>query len=1037
MVFNPIFIQNMTSGSSINAPKTNKFGNSSYLFADIINVKLDEAISKETKAQKNGNESHLSLSASQLPDELSAIMRDVDITDEGMEIKSSVGFNSVIDYLKDNKELSVQIISDGNSDQHNAAKPFDKNILEDELKKNGKVSLSVISEGKEYKIEIRVSEKTEVAGNVQDKSRKLDSFVSGKFSEIKKVLKDITQFGKTIPKEDVAEKINDLTYLVEHSTEMSVEQKENLKSLIGGLKEVLGSYSISNSEQTEQIVNDQPNELNTDSLKIVKKDFSELKSLLNELVDSISKSDKKVESFELDKISTGINILLSNMENIIHDKEEIKNNLQILVDKLDELQNASSDEELDTEIKGILSNIVENLKNDEEDSKKLDGLLVAISAFLLNTPVAEKNDEVKELFTNSYKLSGEELDTISSAKELISFVKEIKGKDNIISYDNSDLMKLKEKVVAIAAALSEPEKKELLAELNELGNTEKKNPNNLLKALITEVNNKATNIEDPETQKVLASVSRLLKNISDEQKPLVPGRENIVKLSDNIKIGKSDLAKVISVIKEEVLSEKSDTGVISEVKESANSSQIENPIPMNATSKKSFNVKSNFENNVDKNITPKLSGDKNISNLSTAIEVSDEAESGKRIIQKSVPEVTENSNVDKISVKNEVQAFSEEVIIEKDSKPATNGKEIVKPEIKVEEKNSTKQNVVDSEKVKSIYKIAVQLKEIEKIIEKLEPTPTDEKQGKFQIKITAGNGEAPSTLEEIQKISLGSGKPALDELMMNTNPNTKTSDIIKEKKGSNSKAEAYKKYFLSDSGKIINEVKNVVENNAKLDTNSNSNVKPDPNIFKEYAPNGESITAEKNLDIQSESGKILTQSFTKNESQEAQSTVSNNHTIRPEAIGKFENRFSMRNIPQQLKIVDVKNLHKEFTQIIKSGDRSSVKMLLSPEELGKLDVKLELVKNVLKASIEVESEAAKQAVNDNLEMLKQSLQQSGVQVNSLNVSLNYTNEGKQNRFVKPKKKDNEQMGEQVEFNADNEEEKSYKNMGYNTYDYIV
>lgn len=134
-----------------------------------------------------------------------------------------------------------------------------------------------------------------------------------------------------------------------------------------------------------------------------------------------------------------------------------------------------------------------------------------------------------------------------------------------------------------------------------------------------------------------------------------------------------------------------------------------------------------------------------------------------------------------------------------------------------------------------------------------------------------------------------------------------------------------------------------------------------------------------------------------------------------------------------LKRVDVKNIREEISNLISKGKKKSVEFQLNPENLGKMAVKLEVVNKVVTASIRVDNEMAQQLVQNGLEGLKASLNSNGVQFNSLNVSLFYS-EDKNQKYFKQKRKNNNTTHGVI---AEVDEQFVRKNLGYNNYDFIA
>lgn len=126
---------------------------------------------------------------------------------------------------------------------------------------------------------------------------------------------------------------------------------------------------------------------------------------------------------------------------------------------------------------------------------------------------------------------------------------------------------------------------------------------------------------------------------------------------------------------------------------------------------------------------------------------------------------------------------------------------------------------------------------------------------------------------------------------------------------------------------------------------------------------------------------------------------------------------------------------KEITKFMQHGDRSQMVLKIDPENLGLVKIALETVDSVLNARIEVENEAAKKLVETNLPQLHASLSQSGVHLNSLNISL--ADYGQKNEA---QQKGSQQRRQQLFNETINEEDNTQpaeKQMGYNTYEFLA
>jgi len=140
------------------------------------------------------------------------------------------------------------------------------------------------------------------------------------------------------------------------------------------------------------------------------------------------------------------------------------------------------------------------------------------------------------------------------------------------------------------------------------------------------------------------------------------------------------------------------------------------------------------------------------------------------------------------------------------------------------------------------------------------------------------------------------------------------------------------------------------------------------------------------------------------------------------------------NIEQVYKKVNIRNINNEIAHIIQNGEKKIVQLQLTPENLGRVEVKLELVNKVINATINVENETVQHIVQNSLEGLKLTLNQNGVQFNSLNVSLSTSDERNQKFYKQKRNRNHVKNIFSVEGNNDAFESKK---LGYNTYDFIA
>jgi flagellar hook-length control protein FliK len=125
---------------------------------------------------------------------------------------------------------------------------------------------------------------------------------------------------------------------------------------------------------------------------------------------------------------------------------------------------------------------------------------------------------------------------------------------------------------------------------------------------------------------------------------------------------------------------------------------------------------------------------------------------------------------------------------------------------------------------------------------------------------------------------------------------------------------------------------------------------------------------------------------------------------------------------------------REIYKVIENGDKQSIVLRLVPKELGAIKIMLDTIDNVLTAKVEVENETVGQIIRNNVDQLKHSLLQSGVHVNSINISYQNSDQ-KQHGFNNHKRKN-------PAYQQDNEIEELdetivTKKFGYSTYEFLA
>ncbi|MEW6193522.1 MAG: flagellar hook-length control protein FliK [Bacteroidota bacterium] len=134
-----------------------------------------------------------------------------------------------------------------------------------------------------------------------------------------------------------------------------------------------------------------------------------------------------------------------------------------------------------------------------------------------------------------------------------------------------------------------------------------------------------------------------------------------------------------------------------------------------------------------------------------------------------------------------------------------------------------------------------------------------------------------------------------------------------------------------------------------------------------------------------------------------------------------------------IKVINANEVMTEITKYLQTNEKQSITFQLSPENLGKIKLMVDMVDSQLHANIEVENEQIRQIVQTNLDQLKSNLQSSGIQSANVNVSLgNYEQRSTKNPAAKKKNFVNGN-GLQIE----KEITSPKKKLGYNTYEFLA
>jgi flagellar hook-length control protein FliK len=164
------------------------------------------------------------------------------------------------------------------------------------------------------------------------------------------------------------------------------------------------------------------------------------------------------------------------------------------------------------------------------------------------------------------------------------------------------------------------------------------------------------------------------------------------------------------------------------------------------------------------------------------------------------------------------------------------------------------------------------------------------------------------------------------------------------------------------------------------------------------------------------------------------SPVQNSTSTNDFEIEKIKAFTDLKTVTETVKTIKVSEIIPEFSKVIQLNEKQSLTFQLTPDNLGKVKLVVDLVQNQINTRMVVENNQIKQFIQSNVEQLKQSLSSSGIDLNSVNISL-ANQEQKSNKSYAQRKKLN---GKLESINpTDNQPALEKKVMGYNTYEYLV
>jgi flagellar hook-length control protein FliK len=124
----------------------------------------------------------------------------------------------------------------------------------------------------------------------------------------------------------------------------------------------------------------------------------------------------------------------------------------------------------------------------------------------------------------------------------------------------------------------------------------------------------------------------------------------------------------------------------------------------------------------------------------------------------------------------------------------------------------------------------------------------------------------------------------------------------------------------------------------------------------------------------------------------------------------------------------------EINELIISDKKDQAIINLEPAALGKIKIALEIIENKVNARLEVENQAAKEMLQNQVEFLRENINTGGIQLSSISISLQ-NNDQKNHKANREKRKENNITKNEVSENKG--KETNIKSLGYNTYEFLA
>ncbi len=143
---------------------------------------------------------------------------------------------------------------------------------------------------------------------------------------------------------------------------------------------------------------------------------------------------------------------------------------------------------------------------------------------------------------------------------------------------------------------------------------------------------------------------------------------------------------------------------------------------------------------------------------------------------------------------------------------------------------------------------------------------------------------------------------------------------------------------------------------------------------------------------------------------------------------------TLTDLRESIKNIHYKNIINEISNLAEKRENKEVLLKITPDDLGKVKIKMNLSGNQVNVNVEVENEIVKNLVHSNSTVLRQAFINNGLQLNSLNISLSQS-EQKPSKSLTSKRKSSYEA--EIKGVHQIESLSAPRRMGYNTYEFLV